>query len=284
MDNPTIDDTVIEGFHTDLPVGEILRRARIQSGQSIEYIEQVLRIRAAHLHALESGDHAALPGRVYTIGFVRTYSDYLGLNGEKIVALLKKQVLGRTVRPEYSFPVAADDASVPTQRLTIIVAAISVIFLFGLIFTLSGSDPAKKPVPPVPDDIKQEVEQSQAAAQVSGAPENTKLGDPAATASLTSPEVPPVQEESVIVRAQDNSWLEIKNASGQIVFGQILKEGQELKIPNEKGYVMTTGNAGGIDILIGEKILPKLGKAGDVRRNVTLDIEALRKLLPAGQQ
>lgn len=273
-------DDRLEGkdFHTDLPVGEILRRARLQMGQSIEYVEQVLRIRAAHLIALEESDHASLPGRVYTIGFVRTYSDYLGLSGEKMVALLKNQALGRTKKPEYNFPVAADDASIPSQKIMLMAGAAIIVFVVGLIFVFSGGDEAQNAIPPVPAEIKQEAAQAAAPPKSPEAPPETAVAAPAAP---PAPVPAPVQPEGVTVRAVENSWLEIKNGQGQIVFGQILKEDQELKIPNEPGYVMTTGNAGGIDILIGDQALPKLGKTGDVRRNVTLDINALQKLMPA---
>ncbi len=40
-------------FHTDMPVGEILRRTRVHYGQSLFQIEGVLRIRASQLEALE---------------------------------------------------------------------------------------------------------------------------------------------------------------------------------------------------------------------------------------
>ncbi|MFN3700448.1 MAG: helix-turn-helix domain-containing protein, partial [Alphaproteobacteria bacterium] len=63
-------------FHTDMPVGEILRRGREHYGQSLEDVERNLRIRAIQLHALETGNIEQLPGKAYALGFVRSYSEY----------------------------------------------------------------------------------------------------------------------------------------------------------------------------------------------------------------
>ncbi|MBU0859077.1 MAG: helix-turn-helix domain-containing protein, partial [Alphaproteobacteria bacterium] len=90
---------------TDMTVGEILRRTRLHYGQSLTDVESILRIRAAQLQALEDGRIDLLPGRVYAIGFVRAYAEYLGLDGEKMVHLFKAQA-GNPPRPraELHFP------------------------------------------------------------------------------------------------------------------------------------------------------------------------------------
>ncbi|PZO78204.1 MAG: DUF4115 domain-containing protein, partial [Micavibrio aeruginosavorus] len=80
-------------------MGEILRRTRVHYGQSLQQIEGVLRIRASQLDALEQGDVSQLPGRVYAIGFVRSYSEYLGLDGDKMVHLFKEQSVGKQKKP-----------------------------------------------------------------------------------------------------------------------------------------------------------------------------------------
>ena len=57
----TIAETQGGEFHTDMPVGEILRRSREHYGQSLEQVEQNLRIRASQLYALENGQVDQLP-------------------------------------------------------------------------------------------------------------------------------------------------------------------------------------------------------------------------------
>lgn len=52
----------------------------------IEEIGQTLKIRVPVLKALEEGKWDQLPGGVYLKGFLKKYADYLGLDGEKLVA------------------------------------------------------------------------------------------------------------------------------------------------------------------------------------------------------
>lgn len=98
---------------TDLPVGEILRRTRAYYNLQIEDVEGALRIRASQLLALEEGRIDQLPGRVYAIGFVRAYAEFLGLDGDKMVYLFKAQLIGNKAKPELSFPAPASESKLP---------------------------------------------------------------------------------------------------------------------------------------------------------------------------
>lgn len=53
-------------------VGEQLRPVRLERGEELERVAEYLRIKPAYLDALEQGDMAALPGRTYALGFLRT--------------------------------------------------------------------------------------------------------------------------------------------------------------------------------------------------------------------
>jgi cytoskeleton protein RodZ len=71
-------------------IGYHLRLAREERGERLEDIAQVLRIRRVYLQCLERGDLAEIPGRAYALGFLRSYGDHLGFNGEAIVAEVKR--------------------------------------------------------------------------------------------------------------------------------------------------------------------------------------------------
>ncbi len=64
----------------------MLRVARERKGVDIYRAERDTKIRARHLDALEAGDYAALPGAVYTKGFLRNYAVYLGLDPDETLA------------------------------------------------------------------------------------------------------------------------------------------------------------------------------------------------------
>ena len=70
-------------------IGRRLRDARQERGEDLYDIADYLRIRPAYLFALEEGDFGATPGRPYALGFLRTYADYLGFDGQDLVGGLK---------------------------------------------------------------------------------------------------------------------------------------------------------------------------------------------------
>ena len=76
--------------------GEELRREREIRGISLKEIADATKISKRFLDALERNDHRTLPAPVFTRGFVREYSRYVGLNAEEMVN-------------RYNFAAATDD-------------------------------------------------------------------------------------------------------------------------------------------------------------------------------
>ena len=73
-------------------LGEELRRERVRRNLTFKDIEQVLHIKTTYLEAIEDGNFAVIPGRVYAKGFIRNYGNYLGLDGERLVKAYQNQV------------------------------------------------------------------------------------------------------------------------------------------------------------------------------------------------
>src|SRR5439155_7799514 len=63
-------------------IGNRLREARQRRNLELLEAEQATKIRAKYLRALEEEQFDALPGQTYVRGFLRAYSDYLGLDGQ----------------------------------------------------------------------------------------------------------------------------------------------------------------------------------------------------------
>jgi hypothetical protein len=63
-------------------IGNSLREARLRQGLEIPRIEAETKIRGKYLRALEEEQFEVLPGDTYVKGFLRTYADYLGLDGQ----------------------------------------------------------------------------------------------------------------------------------------------------------------------------------------------------------
>jgi cytoskeleton protein RodZ len=66
-------------------IGNSLREARHRQQYELSEIEQATKIRARYLRALEEESFDTLPAQTYVKGFLRTYADFLGLDGQLYV-------------------------------------------------------------------------------------------------------------------------------------------------------------------------------------------------------
>jgi cytoskeletal protein RodZ len=73
-------------------IGTRLREARERRGLELAEVERDTRIRARWLRALEEERFDQLPGRVYAIGFLRTYARYVGLEEQPFVDELSSRL------------------------------------------------------------------------------------------------------------------------------------------------------------------------------------------------
>lgn len=241
--------------YKEMSVGEILRKTREHYGQSIGQVEVNLRIRASHLEALESGEAEKLPGRVYAIGFVRAYSEYLGLDGDKMVSLFKSHSIGEAKRPDLLFPVLNYESQTPN----IFIVLICITGIIGLIAYLSITHiPVKyeEVVPPVPKILTQ------------------SAITPAAIKTVAEKKPAPINKSIELVVTQD-SWVEIKDSKGKKLLSEVLKTGDKYIVDEDKTLTLATGNAGGITIFINGKKVGPLGEKAQVKRNIALTRENL---------
>jgi cytoskeletal protein RodZ len=66
-------------------IGSSLREARHRRKIEMAQAEQATKIRGKYLRALEDEQFALLPAETYVKGFLRTYAEYLGLDGQLYV-------------------------------------------------------------------------------------------------------------------------------------------------------------------------------------------------------
>ena len=66
-------------------IGNTLREARLRQGLDFPQLETATKIRAKYLRALEDEEFDALPAETYVKGFLRSYAEYLGLDGQLYV-------------------------------------------------------------------------------------------------------------------------------------------------------------------------------------------------------
>ena len=81
-----------------LEIGPMLEQARKDRGLSLAEVEQATKIRKRYLQGLERDDYGALPDAIYARGFLKTYANFLGLDGEHLAWQLKSRRAPRRER------------------------------------------------------------------------------------------------------------------------------------------------------------------------------------------
>src|SRR5512140_2059215 len=72
-------------------LGSLLVRAREARGLTLEDAERDTRISRRYLQALESEQFEVIPAPVYARGFLRSYSQYLGIDPQETLAMFPRE-------------------------------------------------------------------------------------------------------------------------------------------------------------------------------------------------
>ncbi|HAD85483.1 MAG TPA: hypothetical protein DCG71_11690, partial [Brevundimonas sp.] len=76
---------------SDDSLGASLRAARLASGLSLAQLSTMTRVHTRFLTALEQGEYAVLPSRIFSMGYVRAYAGALGLDELNAVERFKQE-------------------------------------------------------------------------------------------------------------------------------------------------------------------------------------------------
>lgn len=232
-------------------VGELLRAEREKKGLSIKEIENAISIRALYINAIEEGNYTLIPGEVYLKGFIRNYANYLGLNGQEMVAFYRQEQ--QPIAPEVvEAPVEQPPTRTTTKSTTtnrsnkLLIVSLLVVCVAGSAWWLLGnSSPNKEPL-----ETKQ--------VQPTPAPS-------APIASQPTTQVTPAQSKPVVVIAKytEQCWTSVV-ADGKQIYEGTPKGGESITWEAQKSISITAGNAGGIDITYNGQATGKMGQKGEV--------------------
>lgn len=73
-------------------VGQLLKEERVKKGFSLDQVEKATKIRRKFLEAIEKDEYRDIPASPYVQGFIKNYSDFLGLRSHTLLALLRRQL------------------------------------------------------------------------------------------------------------------------------------------------------------------------------------------------
>jgi cytoskeleton protein RodZ len=134
-------------------VGAQLRAQREQNGFSVEEVAQRLRIRLAHLQSIEHGRFDDLPGRIYAIGFIRSYAEFLDLDGQSVVELYKQETAGEEQPTKLIFPTPTPESRMPRVWLVVASVLAAVVLYYGWGRMQDRDLTTVERVPAVPDRL-----------------------------------------------------------------------------------------------------------------------------------
>ncbi len=123
-----VDDDAYDG------IGAGMRAERQRRNLSIADVAATLRIQQTYLVALEEGWTDDLPGPTYAIGFLRTYSEFLGLDGEEIIRQFKREAALSPVERRLVFPEPLEEVRRPGLSLALISLLVAGAVYGGWIF------------------------------------------------------------------------------------------------------------------------------------------------------
>lgn len=115
-------------------IGQILQETRIAKKLDVGDIARITRIRPQFLMALEADDYSQLPSGAIARGFIKNYSQFLGLSENQILSVFRRDFIenpeGRILPRGIGSPIS--QPSLWTPKTTIIAIVTTIITLFAV--------------------------------------------------------------------------------------------------------------------------------------------------------
>jgi len=235
-----------------LSLGSHLRALRVARNGSLEEMARSTRIALRQLAALETDDHPELPAPVFVKGFIRAYCDFLGEPAEEALRLYRGASGG---------PPAAEAPRLPPRETVswighpVVISGL-LLFVFGaglLALNLgvrSGSRHAVEPAAPS--------RHAEPDSPPSPQPAVATLGEQGSGGT-----------QRLVVKAVEATWIRVQTDDGRVA-EELLPPGATREWTSGKRFVITVGNAGGIELELNGRPLPSLGARGAVIHRLAL--------------
>jgi hypothetical protein len=126
-------------------IGNSIREARLRQGLDLARVEDDTKIRAKYLQAIEDERFDVLPSETYVKGFMRTYAEYLGLDGQLYVDEFNSR-FASAEEPLAAPPVPRRRRSRTAESSLVMVAlagivAVAVLVVVAFAFSDGSSEP-----------------------------------------------------------------------------------------------------------------------------------------------
>jgi cytoskeleton protein RodZ len=237
-------------------IGNSLREARLRQGLEFPELEQATKIRGKYLRALEDEQFDILPGQTYVKGFLRTYSEFLGLDGQLYV----DEYNSRYIPGDEETPLRASSTSAvgrnPRVESSVVLVALAAIGILTALVVAAWQFGSNAPDAAIPDFSSQPpVATTKAKPRNEGA---NKRPRPATVAKVTA------------TAALGNSWMEVYAGSpaGRLLYRGTLEAGQFVRFTRPKLFVVM-GRPGNVRLKLNGKVVRVPDRGGPTSIIVT---------------
>jgi cytoskeleton protein RodZ len=215
-------------------IGNSLREARLRQGIDYPQVEADTMIRSKYLQSLEEERFEVLPGETYVKGFLRTYADYLGLDGQLYVDEFNSRFASsEEPLPHPRTSARARTRTVEANFVAVALAGIVAVTLLVVVAWQIGSEPTREvPLANAPTTAREP-----------GASGTQRASGPAAAKARVA--------RLVLKASKGDCWLEIRagSVSGNLLYQGTLEQGQSLRFARKRLW-MIVGAGGNLDATV----------------------------------
>ena len=266
--------------------GLILKQARETKGIGLEAVHEATKIPMDALRAIEEGYTVRTLSPFYYRGFLKIYARYLGVNPSEVVDDFQEEKLPQRAvkKTEEKKPKRLAPLVTPQTKALIIKVLLAVFVLLFFIkgvsllvhrkprlMVQSATQAARlhekkelaKAKPVVVSEKKKSPENALAPTPLAAVPSESKKD--------LSPPAPAPQKIDLAVRAQKDTWLQVK-VDGGIVFQSTLKKGA-VEIWHANNTIELSGkDISALDLERNGKIIGPLGHENRKAKKVIIDL------------
>jgi len=257
-----------------MPVGERLRRARLERGLSLDDVSRDTKIQAWILDAIERDEISRVPGGIFIRGYLTSYARTVLLDpGEVLAAYSTEHPV--PMEPPPPAPEPPRPTGAPLWQMAVIAVAIVTVAFMWRSAARTQSDALQDGA--VGSGASLQVSRTQLPRQSS-----REDAQPAATAGSSVPaaavERTPDTSSPLLVELHitGEAWIEA-SADGERKVYRLVDEGETVRLEGQKQIRLLVGDAGAVRYTINGQPARPLGSAGDVR-SVVISGETVGRL------
>ncbi|MBM3246821.1 MAG: DUF4115 domain-containing protein, partial [Candidatus Omnitrophica bacterium] len=247
--------------------GARLKKIRLEKGLSLEEAHKKTKIHLNILKAIEEDNFIGL-NPIYIKGFLKIYCRFLGVDAKDYIAGYQEPQGTAKIMKEFSsapkqgppfFQAVLEKLSF-LRRINIkaILVIIVVLFLFLGLFKLGRIIASKRIRRVRVPAVKIEKAKTVAVKEQHAEPAQPKVKTAALAQIVLS------------LRAKEDCWVHLA-VDGKVVFHSILRRGKFETWQAKDKMELSLGNAGVIELELNGKIIPPLGRRGQVLKNIVIN-------------